>query len=70
MAFQRNECSYWVKTYYGSLGLERRGQEAVVTGTMKPDRSRSGAESKDGPPFGNDTEGCSAIALSCSLIIS
>lgn len=47
MAFQRNECSDWVKTYYGSLGWEGRGQEAVVTGTLEPDNGFSGAESKD-----------------------
>lgn len=31
-----------------------------MTGTMKPNRGRSGAENKDGPPFGNGTEGCLA----------
>lgn len=67
MAFQRNECSDWVKTYYGSLGRERRGQEAVVTGTMGPDRSRSNAENKGEPAFGNGSEG--SLDGHCSLLL-
>lgn len=44
------------------------GRRAVVTGTMKPDRSRSGAENKDGPPFGNGTGG--SLAADRSLLLT
>lgn len=40
MAFQRNECSDWVKTYYGSLSWERRGREAVDETWRKSFRRR------------------------------